>query len=756
MRKLFALTLLLFAAGPALAQQTTFTPNCAGTNDTAAFSTIISAVGSNPATIRLPYKPGTRCAVNSITVPANVALDNTDGSGLKINTGQTLTLSGPAVNPPGKQFFYNATAGLGTVVLGGGVYAVYPEWWGAAADAVAYESCSTTSGSAVVTCSGASFTSSLVGKKAVVALGSAGATVVASITGTTSTQLTLASTVGATASGVRVVVGTENSAAYVATVAATSGSAAAKTIQALAGAYLFTSRIGTLHRGAMLKGTYSKSPRHYGYRYANELKPMAGDGTCFVIAANEGTSSGSYFIDAVGSDVSGISFFHPAQLTSLTTPKTYPWVIRLTGVNPSASHLELVNPYQGIYVHNAHGATVDDFQVQPLGVGFYASQLLDTSWLTRANAFPGYTFMTVEDPGSGVYTPLQNYVNQYAVAYKFGRVDNFQGTMVGLYGIGTGFKFVVDSPESSSFAGTNLSAPGGKAWAHFSQVLADGCVKCIDIDDVSKVEGGGSGQGVSFESGNLVAYPYIPPSPAPSAYYAVITSSSFSGYLRMKNFTFDGSPGGGGHPSAAGLTFAGANGTIDIEGSTFTGRPQLIDVDAYAPPDGTTPLFLSLRGNSFQRTTAGVSAVQVSYNVIGRSLGNLFKLESAKVLNRAVGGSNFYIDADIATDSYAPIGLTPQGGWSNSGGGFAVAAYYVAGRQVCLRGTIMGGATVAGVTQLLSAVPAGLRPASGDRVIGVESDGTQGAIRVSASSGITTYIAGSNTRLSLDGACWDY
>jgi hypothetical protein len=131
-----AQTFLLFPL-PARAQQTVFVPSCSGTNDTAAFSALISAVGSNAATIRLPFKKGTRCAVNSLTIPSNVTLDNSDGTGIKVNTGQTLTIVGPVVNPPGKQIFYNATAGQGTVSFSGNSSLVlaYPAWWGTGASA---------------------------------------------------------------------------------------------------------------------------------------------------------------------------------------------------------------------------------------------------------------------------------------------------------------------------------------------------------------------------------------------------------------------------------------------------------------------------------------------------------------------------------------------------------------------------------------------------------------------------------------------
>lgn len=128
MQRLLCLFVLLFCSVVVSAQQTIWVPTCAGTNDTTAFSNIITSIGSNTGTIRLPYKNGTRCAVNNLTIPANVTLDNTDGSGVKINTGQTLTINGPIVGPV-KGFFFNALAGQGTVsILSRAAQDVYPEW----------------------------------------------------------------------------------------------------------------------------------------------------------------------------------------------------------------------------------------------------------------------------------------------------------------------------------------------------------------------------------------------------------------------------------------------------------------------------------------------------------------------------------------------------------------------------------------------------------------------------------------------------
>jgi hypothetical protein len=113
--------------------QQTFTPTCAGTNDTAAFQTIITGAAGAERTITIPRKtPATRCAVSTLVIPSNITLDNTNGTGIKVNTGQTLT-TGPVVTGPGKQMFYNIGAGLGSVSLANStVKEVDVSWFGPA------------------------------------------------------------------------------------------------------------------------------------------------------------------------------------------------------------------------------------------------------------------------------------------------------------------------------------------------------------------------------------------------------------------------------------------------------------------------------------------------------------------------------------------------------------------------------------------------------------------------------------------------
>ena len=129
---------VLVSASAAYSQEMTLT--CGSIDDTAALSTLISGVGSNGGTLKLNSLSGFRCAVNDLTIPANVTLDNTDGAGIKVNTGKTLTVLGPLVSPA-KPLFLNATSGLGTVSFKGNasIKSVYAEYWGASPNATATE-----------------------------------------------------------------------------------------------------------------------------------------------------------------------------------------------------------------------------------------------------------------------------------------------------------------------------------------------------------------------------------------------------------------------------------------------------------------------------------------------------------------------------------------------------------------------------------------------------------------------------------------
>lgn len=131
--KTMKLLLLLFLF-PFVASAQTITVNCTGdaSHDTAAFTAIKTTQGAtNSATIKLPHKinPSQRCKVNALTLTSNLALDNTDGSGIDQLAG--LTVQGPIISSA-KQLFF----GVGVVSLSGNksLGRIYPQWWGAVGD----------------------------------------------------------------------------------------------------------------------------------------------------------------------------------------------------------------------------------------------------------------------------------------------------------------------------------------------------------------------------------------------------------------------------------------------------------------------------------------------------------------------------------------------------------------------------------------------------------------------------------------------
>src|SRR5947207_264415 len=144
------LAVLIFSmasSNVAYSQQTNVALNCSGTNDTSELNKVISTIGSNNGTLKIPAHNNARCAVSQAIIPANITLDNTDGAGVTLKTGGTLTVLGNIINPPGKQIFFNALPGQGTVSFKGNRYVsvLNPEWWGAKTtndDAPALNACS--------------------------------------------------------------------------------------------------------------------------------------------------------------------------------------------------------------------------------------------------------------------------------------------------------------------------------------------------------------------------------------------------------------------------------------------------------------------------------------------------------------------------------------------------------------------------------------------------------------------------------------
>lgn len=147
MRLILGAFLIIIISSAAQSRNLVNSPQCLGRDDTTELLKLISDAGSQGVVIKLPNTRAARCVTNSLTIPANITLDNTDSGGIKVNTGQTVTILGTVISPLGNQIFFNALPGQGTISFKENKYlsVLYPEWWGAKTtkdDAPALNACS--------------------------------------------------------------------------------------------------------------------------------------------------------------------------------------------------------------------------------------------------------------------------------------------------------------------------------------------------------------------------------------------------------------------------------------------------------------------------------------------------------------------------------------------------------------------------------------------------------------------------------------
>jgi Right handed beta helix region len=152
-----------------------------GNNSVLAYASLaaaVSAIGSSAATVEII---ASTAVTSSLTVPSNITLQVQGVGVFNISSGQTLTINGPLLAPL-RQIF----SGSGSVVIGGAVEAVCPQWWGAKANAKQVTDGAMSSSSATLTSATAAFTSADVGKLVDVSRVGASTTLRAVITGYTS------------------------------------------------------------------------------------------------------------------------------------------------------------------------------------------------------------------------------------------------------------------------------------------------------------------------------------------------------------------------------------------------------------------------------------------------------------------------------------------------------------------------------------------------------------------------------------------
>lgn len=101
------------------------------TNDTTAFTNMLTAIGSNVVTINLPKS--SICRLNTFTFPSTATVNFNSGGALYANNSQLITIpkfNANTITPI--KIFYNGLPSQGTFSLGSNK--IYPEWLGAKGD----------------------------------------------------------------------------------------------------------------------------------------------------------------------------------------------------------------------------------------------------------------------------------------------------------------------------------------------------------------------------------------------------------------------------------------------------------------------------------------------------------------------------------------------------------------------------------------------------------------------------------------------
>lgn len=600
---------------------------------------------------------------------------------------------------------------------------------GALADAIVIEDAGINAASPTLNSASSAFTVSLIGLSvAVPGAGASGATLISTIIGVPSaTSLTLNHNASTTVSASRAVYGTDNTPAFQAALDAAATSLITRTVFAPDGNYLLATDSLIIPQGVRLQGSWEYAPDHLGYRYDDEVKPMAGDGSTLVIVAGEGSNTGRFIFVPSQAAFRGFCVFYPAQLSSLSTAKQYPWTIEMFGMGATVEHVELVNPYQAIYSHIGQRHRIVDVKGQPLKAGLYASQILDSPIYSDINFFPFYTFSTTEESPYPL-TNLEEYRMQNCVAFKFGRVDNALCTNLFTFNSFTGFKFVVDGSETTTFA-NGTGAPGGKAWARFVNCGADVCSYPLDVDDVAG-DTAATAAGVAFDNGAFSAAQFEAFAGPPL--YNVWMRDTALGRLGLTNCSFWLGVSNVVHEA----------GRLNVSNCFF----QSWSTRAVTLIDAGSSTFT---GNTFKagNTSGGEDVVAAVGNPWTSWSGNMFEDTEGVVWDFSAATSTFFFNESGNTYGDGPVWTAPslQNSWVNYGT-YQVTLWKKRDGWVECVGVIKDGTATANTT--LWTFPAGARPLE-NQLFDTGSGAAYALVQV-ATDGVVTIQAGSNVSLRVN------
>jgi hypothetical protein len=667
------LALMCVGATSAGVNYVMFTPRCSGADDAAEFAAILTTLGSETGSIRMPWVSGARCAVGNVTVPSNVALDFSNSTGLKVNTGSTLVVKGDMLGPAGQQRFYNATAGLGTVSFSGNtaLKVADPVWWGAKPDVVAGFDGAVSASGTTLTSPAAAFTSSLAGKSLTI-INPSGANHHATVSAVTnSTHLTFTPAVSFTGSGLRYAAGTGLAPPLKAALAA-AGTGHVSRVRLGRGSYLMLAGTVDIPQGVSLEGEwFDKWSNHIGgfpntqntctgdqYAPSDVNNYLAGDTTTLVVDADEGSTTGYLLKTGNHAAVKGVGFWYIGELSQLATPKSYPWTIDLNGYWSEAGYIELGLAYQGIRVHDGDVANVHHITGQPISVGLYAHRLYNHPVFEKIHFIPQLGYLAdCAVPTS--LSPLGLWITAHGTGFKFGRVDAAELSSFEVWGYNTGIQLLANA-ESEGLHGPWMT-------------IHDGIIESIHpviVEDTQPVVSG-QGAGVTIRHVNMGSYSLLWPGgmPAGNTPTGLLIYPTFGGNLRLEDSEVAVETVGG---AGYAVWFQQGTGSLWLTNNLIKGTLGAKPLVLEGPTSGSALGTAYVIGNRVEQTgtkavyLSGRMAAQFSTNRYNTPYTNTFDTAGPPALvtsNSPVSLASQSCN-DFFTDNATVCGLVSTGGLS--------------------------------------------------------------------------------------------
>ncbi len=339
-----------------------------------------------------------------------------------------------------------------------------------------------TSGAAIFTSAGASFTTADVGKR--ITIGRAGAS---NITFTTTilsrqsaTQVTLAANAGATVTGASYGYGTDNTTAITnALNAVTPGGTVLLPIGMIG---LYAGGI-TVPQGVRLLGQCFGQPHHstqhgtgnLAYSNGTMILILGGAGTGQAID-QDGTVTGSVgtspFSLTSAAGIEGIAFYYPAQPKGTqpfnTAPVVYPPTISVVFsgtdpnyiINPFIKNCEFIATYWAMMLDGIASITVRDCEGHILGVFIYADRIYDVSYFENIIAS---IYWRVDSSGN-----IDDWTKSHVSPFIFMRVDLCMASSIFSFSYYWTLLFLPSRQAPGALLGGI-----GEPWGYFDKVGGD-------------------------------------------------------------------------------------------------------------------------------------------------------------------------------------------------------------------------------------------------------------------------------------------